>query len=119
MGIYYALVNVTKKQRYEPANGAVKHGNFIWNAEEMLELMLGPWIGDEVRLCHDSYGHLYEQSYDWPAPSHPLYAEDGDGLKLKLDRNGMTKMLTQFVEAFGADAVRVALDAAMEKAEAA
>ena len=56
MGVYYSLINVTKKEKYEPANGAVKHGNFVYYAEEMLLLLLGEWQYDEVRMCNDSAG---------------------------------------------------------------
>ncbi len=128
MGTYYALVNLTKKQRYEPANGAVKHGNFVWFAEEMVELLLGSWIGDKVVMCSDSFesGPYYdslggEDDDGNPIPGEPewpvvrgLYDRHG---KVDLDSNGMTKLLAKFVEAFGADKVRVALDAAIEKAE--
>jgi hypothetical protein len=125
VGTYYALVNITKRQRYEPANGAVKHGNFIWYAEEIVNLLLGDWRNDDVVMCSDGSDEgPYWDSYGdpegddgpptptWPAPAYPLY----EGGKLALDRNGMTKMMKQFVEALGPDAVRVALDEALEKA---
>ncbi len=121
MGIYYALVNMTKRERYQPANHAIKYGNFLYYAEEMLELMLGRWFGDEVRLCSDSAGDLYDESYEWPPPPAEvmLYSSpDGDNCIVNLDHNGMTKLLAEFIKVLGADGVRIAMDAAIEKAEA-
>ena len=123
MGVYYKLLNITKKQQYEPANGAVKHGNFIWYAEEMVYLLLHDWLNDDVRMISDARDLYFTSEGDengvgaWPK-ANPMYSSpDGDKSVFSLDHNGMTKLLTQFINAYGAEAVRVACDAAMEKAE--
>jgi len=123
MGVYYKLINVTKKQQYEPANGAVKHGNLIWFAEEVVSLLLGDWLNDDVRMISDARDLYFVSEGEGGAEAYPMVnpmysSPDGDKTRLSLDCNGMTKLMTQFVEAFGDEAVRVALDAAIEKAEA-
>ena len=117
MGTYYALVNLTKKQRYEPANKAIKYGNFVWFAEEVVLLLLGPWVGDEVRMAGDWDDRLWGDTFNWPPPVWPLYSSpDGDKTSLNLDRNGVQKLMAQFVRALGPEAVSVALDAAIQDA---
>lgn len=124
MGTYYKLLNLTKKQQYEPANKAVKYGNFIWYAEEIVGLLLGEWHGDQVRMVNDGADEDYhgpdEADPPWPVVTPPLYRAAGDdgesSSRLRLDRNGMTKLLEAFVRAFGPAAVAVALDEATEKA---
>lgn len=121
MGTYYKLVNVTKKQWYEPTNGAVKRGAFIWYSEEIVTLLLGDWIGDEVVMVPDDGFDLYDVPEDenWKRVESPIYGIGGKKGEpiCTVEKNGMTKLLTEFVEALGAEAVAVALDAAIEKAE--
>lgn len=117
MGTYYKLINATKREQYEPANGAVKYSNFIYYAEEMLHLLLGRWSGDEVRLVGD-YKDLWHQTDDWPKPPIDDYIfTDNERSKVGLDHNGLQKLLEAFVRDLGAEVVAVALDAAIEKAK--
>ncbi len=115
MGVTYKLANRTQQLVYEPAMGVGnnKHGGFIYFAEEVVALLLGAWQGDDVVMVSDSNDEFCES---WPLLDiKDAFLFSGD-LKLSVEHNGLIKMLSRFVEAFGPETVAVALDAAMEQA---
>lgn len=52
MGTYCKLVNVTKREQYEPRN--IKRDGFQASASQIVELLMGRWSGDEVRFVTDA-----------------------------------------------------------------
>lgn len=58
MGTYWKLVNITKREQFEPPNN--KMAGFIASADQIMGLLLGNWRGDLVSLCADS-----EEGYLW------------------------------------------------------
>lgn len=66
MANYYRLVNVTKQEVYEPQY--VTRSSFTHEAVEIVELLLGDWVNDEVRMTGDwgdETGDLYDVSRSW------------------------------------------------------
>ncbi len=122
MGTYYRLVNITKKQFYEPINGAVKYGNFVFYAEEAMLMLLNSWLGDEVVLASDYsdegwWDRCDEEGFEQVTGQTLLYRDPEDARKATMDRNGCIKVLKQFVHAYGHDQIAVMLDkAALEVA---
>jgi hypothetical protein len=70
MGIYYAVINYTKKEYiYDPADAGVKWGAIFHPEHPMGRLILlqiyGPWAGDEIQLVDDVYGFIFDNDAGW------------------------------------------------------
>lgn len=84
MGVYYKLVNITKREQFEPPN--IKSDGFKAAAEQIVCLLLHGWSGDEVRLVHDSedggwwdkVATLDETSKAWPNRCIPEWKSEED-----------------------------------------
>jgi hypothetical protein len=60
MGTYCKLINVTKREEWEPPN--IKPGGFAANADQIVALIMGPWRNDEVRFVTDAWeGGFWDQ----------------------------------------------------------
>ena len=65
MGIYWALANKTKKQRFEPCN--VKQGGFEHESLTVVRLLCSFWCGDDVEMTNDTGGsETYDDALGWP-----------------------------------------------------
>jgi hypothetical protein len=78
MGVYYKLVNVTKKEQFEPEN--IKQSGFWGNCFQIIDLLFTQWYGDEVRLvCDSEDGGLWDRAEfeKWPNKYSPDWAYNG------------------------------------------
>lgn len=55
MGTYYKLINVTKREQYEPPNIKLDGFTNPVAAAQIVALLTGPWREDEVRFVSDGF----------------------------------------------------------------